>query len=245
MIQDKRILFAIFCSALLTVGSASLGGYLAGRSLERTFGKENTVEVRGLSEKNIAANIAVLTIDYKENDLNLKNAHSKMQIAQKTIKEFLKLFPLKDKEINPGIMSIEDTPVFNEKNQKIHDVFTVKNQFVLRSENIKVIQEIASKITHLVQKGIFLSTNINYIFTGERATKIKPQMIAEATRNARNAAHQFAQDSDTKVGGIIRAEQGRMTITGRDSSYDHDQNESKSFEKTVRVIATVIFKLEK
>jgi hypothetical protein len=54
----------------------------------------------------------------------------------------------------------------------------------------------------LLQKGIVLNSNpgqgLAYKFTG--LNSIKPDMITEATRNARAAADRFALDSGSKVG---------------------------------------------
>jgi hypothetical protein len=56
-------------------------------------------------------------------------------------------------------------------------------------------------------------------------------MIAEATRNARDAARQFAADSGSAVEGIRRASQGYFSISDRDQ-YTPEI-------KTVRVVNTV------
>jgi hypothetical protein len=58
-----------------------------------------------------------------------------------------------------------------------------------------------------------------FLFTG--LNTIIPTMIAEATRNARDAAEQFALDSGSKIGAVRRASQGFFTITSRDANTPH------------------------
>jgi len=65
---------------------------------------------------------------------------------------------------------------------------------------------------------------------------IKPEMIAEATRDARRAAEQFAQDSGSTVGAIRTAQQGYFSIDDRDQ-FSPDW-------KTIRVVTTVQYILE-
>ena len=61
-------------------------------------------------------------------------------------------------------------------------------------------------------------------------------MIAEATRDARRSAEQFAGDSGSQVGGIRNAQQGYFSIQDRDKF-------SPEFKK-IRVVTTVQFFLE-
>ena len=85
----------------------------------------------------------------------------------------------------------------------------------------------------MVKKGIVLANNYGrgteFLFTG--LNKIKPQMIARATKNARKAAEQFALDSGSKVGAIRKARQGLFTIRNRDMNSPD--------LKIVRVVTTV------
>ena len=94
-----------------------------------------------------------------------------------------------------------------------------------------------------VTNSIFNTTNrtesvykskISFEFT--KLNDIKPQMIAEATKNARTAAEQFARDSGSKVGKIKRASQGLFSI--------EDAAADLSERKTIRVVTTVEYLLK-
>jgi uncharacterized protein len=71
-------------------------------------------------------------------------------------------------------------------------------------------------------------------------------MITEATRNARAAADRFASDSGSSVGSIRQANQGVFTILPADQgSEGSDSSGDSSLTKTVRVVASVQYYLEK
>jgi hypothetical protein len=91
----------------------------------------------------------------------------------------------------------------------------------------------------LISRGILLGSKntwrpIEYIFTG--LNNLKPSMIEEATRNAREVAEKFARDSNSEVGEIRVARQGLFTINDRD--------ENTPQIKIVRVVSTIEFQLE-
>ena len=65
---------------------------------------------------------------------------------------------------------------------------------------------------------------------------IKPEMIAEATKNARLAAEQFARDSGSKVGKIKNATQGLFSIDNAAAGLEE--------KKKVRVVTTVEYLLK-
>jgi hypothetical protein len=106
----------------------------------------------------------------------------------------------------------------------------------------------------LLQKGIVFTGNprqgLTCKFTG--LNSIKPDMIREATKNARAAADRFASDSGSQVGAIPQANQGVFSILPADQAGDAGESgemgggaADSSLMKTVRVVTTVQYDLEK
>lgn len=79
-----------------------------------------------------------------------------------------------------------------------------------------------------------------YSFT--RLNDVKPEMVAEATKDARRSAEQFAKDSGTGVGGIKSATQGYFSIDARDGEQSGGGIDTPF--KKVRVVTTVDFYLK-
>ena len=93
-------------------------------------------------------------------------------------------------------------------------------------------------LSELGKKGIaFSNTNYQsqteYIFS--RLNEVKPEMIEEATRKAREVAEKFASDSQSTLGKIKRASQGQFSISARDKNNPQI--------KKVRVVSTVEYYL--
>ena len=110
---------------------------------------------------------------------------------------------------------------------------------VVRSANVDQIKSAIQKADSLLEQGVSLSDadygdRTQFLFTEINSTK--PDMIREATANARIAAGKFAQDSSTRVGAIRRATQGVLEIEDRDTASPE--------RKVLRVVTTVDFFVE-
>ncbi|HZM17619.1 MAG TPA: SIMPL domain-containing protein, partial [Candidatus Krumholzibacteria bacterium] len=93
----------------------------------------------------------------------------------------------------------------------------------------------------LVRRGVVLNDLGGPVFVFTKLNEIKPDMIAAATRNARESAEQFAADSRSRIGGIHRATQGLFQILPRDES--QAVSEQSQVEKKVRVVTTMEYLL--
>ena len=104
---------------------------------------------------------------------------------------------------------------------------------LLRSNDIAAVKQAQQDAGKLVREGVVLlnqwGAQTQFLFTELNA--IKPEMIAQATRAAREAAAKFAEDSGARVGGIRQANQGLFTISDRDAHTPE--------VKKVRVVSTV------
>ena len=95
-----------------------------------------------------------------------------------------------------------------------------------------------SEQSQLIKKGITLSSD-NWEnpteFKFEGLNELKPEMVEEATKNARQTAEKFAKDSESKLGKIKRASQGSFSIENRDSN--------TPYIKRVRVVSSITYYL--
>ena len=110
-----------------------------------------------------------------------------------------------------------------------------------------LLENVSQKVGDLVDQGIVLEgdnygpgSRPSYLFTG--LNQLKPEMIAEATENARKSAEKFAADSGARIGGIRKANQGIFQILARDRAPGvYEQNQ---LHKTVRVVSTIEYYLK-
>jgi uncharacterized protein len=214
-----------------------LGGFVLGDGLVRMKAAERSVTVRGLAEREVTADLATWTLSFASTATSLQTAQASTDRHASAVREFFEGLGFPENELTPAGVNVsnytDDGIVF----------YTVRQRIVLRTKDIERAQRAVRSQAELVRRGVVLEdgSGISYTFTGLNA--IKPEMVAEATRDARAAAEQFALDSGADVGSIRKATQGYFSIGARDGEAGGWGIGDTPFKK-VRVVTTVDFALD-
>jgi hypothetical protein len=229
-----------------------VGGWVLGAQIKETRLGDRYVTVKGLVERKVKSDLAIWPLTFKEAGDDLSLVYAKAETDKKAILQFLTDQGIQSSEIEIGIIRVVDTQA-NEYggSNKAPRRYIVEQPITVRTSRVDPVVAAAQKTMLLLQKGIVLSMNpgqgLTYQFTG--LNSIKPDMITEATRNARNAADRFAADSGSKVGSIRQANQGVFSILAADQGGDTGEagasfNGDSSVMKTVRVVTSVQYYLD-
>lgn len=228
----------ILSSLLLALGLLSVGLCIKGAATY--LGDRNrTASVRGLCEREVPADKVTWPLVTQDLGDDLTALYSKAEQVNAKILEFLHAGGLTDSEISVNPPDIEDRLAQSYDPSRVTSRYKMTNVIVVTSSNVEKVRALIKQQSKLISQGIaVLAGDYNYPttyeFTGLNA--IKPEMIAEATHNARETAAKFAQDSGSKLGPIITASQGQFSITDRDQYTPHIKN--------IRVVTTLTYCLE-
>ncbi|MDD4919323.1 MAG: SIMPL domain-containing protein [Bacteroidales bacterium] len=214
-------------------------GMLLKQGLDGFSGRERTVNVKGLSEMEVPADKVTWPLVYKEIGNNLQDLYVRINRNNNTLVDFLKSSGITEEEIGINAPEIIDMSAERYNTSPPPYRYNVTSVITVSSTKVDLVRKLIADQGELLRQGIAIiggeyRYNTVYSFTG--LNDIKPQMIQEATRNARAAAEKFAQDSDSKLGKIKNASQGQFTISDRD--------ENTPYIKNVRVVTTVNFYLK-
>jgi len=235
--QNNRYVFeSAILGALLFAGLLG-AAYLLSKSIVDIKMMERTVEVKGLSEREVPADIAIWPISFSMADNDLVNLYQTIEEKNGKVVEFLKAQGFKDSEITISTPSVVDK-LAREYDSSYASRFryTASSTITVYSSQVDLARASMIKVVDLGREGIAIagdSYSTQFIYS--KLNEIKPEMIEEATKNARQAADKFAKDSDSTLGKIKRANQGTFSIENRDSSTAHI--------KKVRVVSTVEYYL--
>ena len=220
------------------LGLATLG-YLLSSAAIKYKEYERTVTAKGLSERELKADIVIWPIRFTATSNDLAKLYDDIESNTSEINKFLTDKGILSKEISFGFPAITDKLAQQYGNtRKAEFRYTSFQTVTVYSTKVESVRELMSSLSALGKKGIVFSgvnheTRTEYIFT--RLNEIKPEMIEEATKKAREIARKFATDSQSKLGKIKRATQGQFSIKPRDKNNPHI--------KKVRVVSTVEYYL--
>ena len=230
----------VTAAVCIAVGLAA-AGYFVGQTLYNARTGVNTAEVKGLAERRVVADRANWRINYTvagsdQSDMASLYGRSEAELA--AIVAALTASGFNDDEIRPGVVNYHRME-YRDKNQQLVEARRVLTGSIdVETARVELVAPARAALNKLVAQGIDIGNGApQYTFTGLNA--IKPEMVREATRNARMAADEFADNAGVAVGGIRDARQGNFVIRDAGSEYGN----TATVEKDVRVVTTITFYL--
>jgi len=235
-------------AAGIIAAGLAVGGLFIGGGVARMRTGDRYVTVKGISEREVRADLAIWPLRIVAADNDLGRAHAQIQESVGKIRTFLAANQLDTAQAELQEFSVSDAAT-NQYGPRdgAGSRYVIRQTVVVRSLKPDLVLAASQRVGELVTAGVVLSSGGEYgsggptfIFTG--LNKLKPQMIGEATARAREAAEQFARDSQSGIGGIRRASQGVFEILPRDQA--QGISEASQIVKTVRVVSTIDYALD-
>ncbi|MDO4949475.1 MAG: SIMPL domain-containing protein [Bacteroidales bacterium] len=224
---------AIIAAGMFCMGMCIMNG------LDSFADKNRVVSVKGLAEREVEADKVIWPLIYKQVGNDLTALYTQISNTNHTIIDFLKQKGLTDEEISINAPEIIDMQAERYNSSPVVYRYNVTGVITVVSSQVALVRDLMQQQSELLRQGIAVGGsdyryNIQYQFT--KLNDIKPQMIEQATKNARAAAEKFAIDSNSRLGKIMRANQGQFSIENRD--------ENTPYIKKVRVVTTIDYALQ-
>lgn len=229
---------SLILGAFVFLGLAALG-YLLGNALIEFKRFERTVTVKGLSEREYDADVVIWPIQFTEASNDLEALYGSIEAGTTKIKNFLEQNGIRADEISFSSPAITDKSAQQYGGGERPEFrYTALQNVTVYSQNVAGVRAVMDKLSGLGKTGIAFTggdyqSQTEYVFT--KLNDVKPEMIEEATRNAREVAQKFAADSQSGLGKIKKAYQGQFSIDPRDKNNPHI--------KRVRVVSTIEYYL--
>ena len=215
----QQNLIAGICVA---VGIASVGFSLKA-GIDHFVDRDRVVTVKGLAERDVPSDYVIWPVTFRVSGNDLTSLYTRAQEQTDIIKSFLNKY-------------VSDTHADFYGSNLPPERYRVEMVISVATPNVPAVLDAMVNQTELIRQGIIFVDNYRTEFYFNGLNAIKPEMIEEATKNARAAAQKFAEDSDSKLGKIRRASQGQFSIYSRDSNTPQI--------KRVRIVTTVEYYLK-
>jgi uncharacterized protein len=230
-------------SALLLAAGIAFAGWWVGDSLVASHEPSRYVTVKGLSERDVQANLGFWPIRFVTTGATLDQATSELTSSETAVRTFLKGKGFVDADIQVQNIMVEDRAAgYNAGTTPDEFRFALTEDVLVTSDKVDALLEATKNIGDLIKSGVVFSTDsysagASFIYTG--INDLKGEMLKEATQRAREAAQQLATESGAKVGAIETVNQGVFEINPA-VEIPNDRPE-KQIAKKVRVVTTITY----
>ena len=224
----------------IAAGLAALGlllGIFIYAAASAFVDRDRQVTVRGLATREVMANKVTWPVVYKLTGNDLQTMYAEFEANNKVVSDYLTSNGIDPKEISVSAPDITDNQADSYTNKPFRYSLTAVT--TVTSSQIDLVRTLINRQGELLKKGIaVIAGDWNYRTSYEYTllNDIKPEMIVEATANARAAADKFAEDSHCQVGRLLRASQGQFSIDDRDPY--------TPYIKEVRVVTSLTYAIK-
>lgn len=248
--ESKSIFKSMILGVSILVGLSLLGFFIF-KGFKTFSDKDRVVTVKGLAEMDLKAVSATVRLKFSFSGDILQDIITKTSNKKNEVVAYLKSTGKSDQDIKVENIMVTDREDYYEiewrNGQEVKvkiDRYTVVQVITIETKDVEKVQDNASVMElDLISKDLTCTITTEYVFP--ELNSIKPQLIAESTKNARIAGEQFANDSQAKLGKIKTASQGQISIAG---NYYYDEEEvgqpEEPYLQKARVVSTIVFFLE-
>jgi hypothetical protein len=224
----------VIAAAIIAVGVICLGWFLKA-GIDDFANKDRKVTVKGLAEREVPADKVTWSISTKVTGNDLPMLYESINLQTAKIKQFLKQNGLDEKEmtVNPPSISDLEAREWGDNNKNFR--YIVSTTITVATNKVEQVKNAIFKQAELLKQGVAIeNSNAQYEYASFQ--QMKPEMMAEAIKNAQKTAEQFAEASNARLGEIQTAGQGQFEIDNRD--------ENTPYIKKLRVVTTITYSLK-
>ncbi len=237
--MSKKI--TIIITGLLIASGIAAAGYFVSQTIYNSKVAMNTAEAKGLAERRVKSDLASWSLYFSvtgQDKSKIAELYKDAEAKQNIIIGLLKEHGFSDAEIELGVIDYNVQEYRDENQQLVDQKHHLTGSIIVETKQVDLVSKVRAKVNSLIAQGIDINNQApTYSFT--KLNEIKPDMLREATENAKIAANEFAQIAGVSVGGIRSARQGNFYI--RDAGEDY--GDTRKIEKDVRVVTTITFYL--
>jgi len=222
---------------LIAVGLTG-AGWFTGRGFVEARSLDRTAVAKGLAERDVTADTAIWPLKFSGADNDLDALLGRLDTQTAAVLEYLTTRGFARSEITVNPPAVTDKLAHNYSTEDVRFRYVAAQVVTVYTKRIDTVLEAIRGLRELTTSGVVFSQNdyehrTEFLFNG--LNDLKPEMVEEATTNARRVAEKFAADSSSRLGKIKSARQGQFSITDRDSNNPHI--------KKVRVVSTLEYYL--
>lgn len=244
--QEKKLSLrttSTIAAALILAVGMGYGLSLVGTGLSARSG--NSITVTGSAKTSAVADNAVWTLNVSEMSQQVSVAVKKVGTSVDALSKYLVKGGLSSEAIEIGGVTTYANNEYVNGNSTGRVVSYQANQNVtVRSKDVQLIKKLSNGMGSLLQTGVNIN-NYGPQFYVSNLDKLRPQLLAEATVDAKERGLSITKAVDSELGPVLAVTSGPVQVTQPDSvdASAGGMYDTSSIEKSVSVTVSVSFKV--
>ena len=216
---------------------------------------ENRITVKGVAERRIKADKALINIVISDKNENLDELKKSISEKEKLVTDLIKNLKIDSNDYSIGNLRIQ--PNYIETSSNIKQQTTAISTPIMQNakisdyegvETISIVTKNIDKVEEFFQKLLELKLQSNNIQVNEpeffitNIERYKKDMVVDASRNAEIRAIEMLKVNNNEIGGLKSISQGQFEILeDTEDVRKINENEANQIYKKMRVVVTATY----
>ncbi len=241
MIEKRKAIALIAAASILAVamglGLARVGTGFASRS-------SDGIVVTGSAKVEATADNVVWTLSVQNTGKTPATAVSGIDSGIAALQKYLTDGGISADQLTLGPVNSFPTEEYINGNPTGRILnYRANREITVRTKEVELVSKLSQNIGQVLQSGVNVS-NYGPQYYVSTLSKIRPELLQDATKDAKTRAEAMTEAVGGKVGAITSVKAGPIQVTTPDSTMTSDMGlyDTSSIKKTVTATVTVTFK---
>ena len=228
---------------------------LISNAMNKANKDENRITVKGVAERRIKADKALINIVISDKNENLDELKKSISEKEKLATDLIKNLKIDSNDYSIGNLRIQ--PNYIETSSNVKQQTTAISTSIMQNtkisdyegvETISIVTKNIDKVEEVFQKLLELKLQSNNIQVNEpeffitNIEKYKKDMVVDASRNAEIRAIEMLKVNNNEIGGLKSISQGQFEILeDTEDVRKINENEANQIYKKMRVVVTATY----
>lgn len=239
--QLRRTPALVTAMAVLGVGLVSSSAVIVG-GIRRA---NDTITVTGASTERITSDHADWMVQVSAVGPSQQASYQSLQPAVQQTLAFLRSEGIQPAAISLDAVRAELTEVRDPRTGELRSSsWTSRQPIRISSSDVGRINAVAGRIGNLIAQGVPLTIEAP-AYTYSKLADKRVDMLAKATRDARDRARAIAREAGSHIGAITKADTGSFQITAPNSTEmgDFGSYDTRTVDKDITAVMVVTFRV--
>ncbi|MFA5098707.1 MAG: SIMPL domain-containing protein [Candidatus Paceibacterota bacterium] len=229
-------------------GCIIITGVIAGSYFYKVKQLTDVISVTGSADRAIRSDIIKWRFSFSRTavESQLRTGNALLKKDFEAVKKYLADNSISAEAITISSVTVNQNYEYKDPNSPDREkTYTLSQEVKVESGEVDRITEIAKNSGVLVDEGVFLNNfPLEYYYSG--IANLKVEMLAEATKNAKERASQIAQSTGAQLGNLRSAQMGVTQITPVNSTEisDYGYYDTSSIDKQITAVVRATFGLK-